>query len=232
MFDINYAHETPEGVDLDIDLAGPFVRTLAFAIDFSIRLGVFLAAFIIALVLMKGNDFGWGLFLVLFFLLEWFYPLLFEYFKGGQTPGKKAMGIYVLNDDLTPLSFASALTRNLLRAADFLPMCYGFAYLSMLSSGRFQRLGDLAAGTLVAYKKDSRVDELPGNVQGLAPPFELTQGESTALVEFYLREGQLSESRQGELAEILGQSFGIDDASAATKLKLMGAWVLGARSQD
>lgn len=232
MFDISYAHETPEGVDLGIDVAGPFVRTLAFAIDFAIRAGIFLAALIVILIVARGNEFGWGLFLVLFFLVEWFYPLLFEYFRGGQTPGKKAMGIYVLNDDLTPLSFSSSLIRNLLRAADFLPLFYGFGFLSLFVTNKFQRLGDLAAGTLVAYKRTDEMQPLPESVQGYAPPVELTQEESSALIEFYLRENQLSSGRQQELAHIVSESLDLPEAVAANKLKLMGAWLLGARSQD
>lgn len=232
MFDISCTHETPEGVDLSVDIAGPFVRTLAFAIDFLIRFAAFFILFIVVLIVSRGNELGWGVLLIVFFLVEWFYPLLFEYFRSGQTPGKKAMGIYVLNDDLTPLSFSSALTRNLLRAADFLPACYGFAYLSMFTSGRFQRLGDLAAGTVVAYKRDEQLEKLPESVQGVAPSVELNLLEATALVEFYLRENQLSQSRQEELAQIVNEPLNISRAGAASKLKLMGAWLLGARSED
>lgn len=232
MFDISYGHETPEGVDLNIDLAGPFIRTLAFAIDFAIRAAVMLAVLIVALIASVGSELGWGLFLLFLFLFEWFYPFLFEYLRGGQTPGKKAMGIYVVNDDLTPLSFSSALIRNLLRAADFLPLCYGFGFLCLFITGRFQRLGDLAAGTLVAYVEDDAIEALPESVRGLAPPLELTQSESTALIEFYLREKQLSASRQQELAKIVGLELGLDDPRVEEKLKLMGAWLLGARSED
>jgi len=111
MFDIGHHHETPEGVDLSVDFAGPIVRTLAFAIDFSIRAVVMIAVAIVTTILSTDSQLGMGFFLVFLFLLEWFYPLLFEYFRGGQTPGKKAMGIYVVSDDLTPLSFSSALIR-------------------------------------------------------------------------------------------------------------------------
>lgn len=232
MFDISHHHETPEGVDLNVDLAGPFVRTLAFAIDFFIRISVILVLSIAILIAAAGSELGWGFLLIFAFLMEWFYPLLFEYFRGGQTPGKKAMGIYVINDDLTPLSFSSALIRNLLRAADFLPVFYGFGYLTLLLTGRFQRLGDLAAGTLVAYVENDELEALPESAQSLAPPVELNQAEATALVDFYLRENQLSTSRQQELALIVNDALGIDEKHAAEKLKLMGAWLLGARSND
>lgn len=230
MFDIGHHHETPEGVDLSVDFAGPIVRTLAFAIDFSIRAVVMIAVAIVTTILSTDSQLGMGFFLVFLFLLEWFYPLLFEYFRGGQTPGKKAMGIYVVSDDLTPLSFSSALIRNLLRAADFLPALYGFGFMSLLITGKFQRLGDLAAGTLVAHKDSEKIDSLPEGDQSLAPPVELTQEESTAVIEFYLRENQLSNSRQQELADIVGPKLGFEGNQKAEKIKLVGAWLLGARS--
>lgn len=85
------------------------------------------------------------------FLLEWFYPIIFEVYRQGQTPGKKVMAIKVLQDNGIPVGWPTSLIRNLLRAVDFLPMMYGFGVVSMLIARNFRRLGDLAAGTLVVY---------------------------------------------------------------------------------
>ncbi|WP_096087057.1 RDD family protein [Agaribacterium haliotis] len=232
MFDISYSHETPEGVDLEVELAGPFVRCLAFALDFLLRAFIVCLMLVVALIIGYGNQFGWGLFLLFLFLIEWFYPLLFEFFRGGQTPGKKAMGIYVINDDLSPLSFSATLTRNLLRAADFLPLAYGFAFLSIVVSGRFQRLGDLAAGTLVVHKHQQQLESLPANTEALAPPAQLNSDEQLSLIEFYLRQQQLSPQRQQELAQLIAPALNLSHSDAVRELHLMGAWLLGARGQQ
>lgn len=232
MFDICHTHETPEGVELEADIAGPFIRCLAFAIDFAIRAGILMVLAIVVLFTSYKNNFGSGVFLMMLFLIEWLYPLLFEYFRKGQTPGKKAMGIYVLNEDLTPLSFSGSLIRNLLRAADFLPLCYGFGFVTMVLSGRFQRLGDLAAGTIVVHKHNDGSYVLPAATQGLAPPIDLKESETQALTEFYLRQGQLSPARQKELSDIVENALKLHPEKSAEQLKLMGAWLLGARDKQ
>ena len=71
------------------------------------------------------GKFGWGLFLILWFALEWLYPTVFEVYFGGATPGKKSLGLIVLHDDGTPVQLAASFTRNLLRAVDFFPALYG-----------------------------------------------------------------------------------------------------------
>ncbi|KAG1694874.1 hypothetical protein GQR58_006816 [Nymphon striatum] len=122
---------------------------LAWTIDILIRLainGVFYAA------LAFFGKTGLGIALILTFLLEWFYPVYFELFKRGQTPGKKMFNLYVTMDDASPISPGASIIRNLLRFVDFLPLLYGFGFISMLLTKRFQRLGDLVAGTVVLHK--------------------------------------------------------------------------------
>lgn len=81
--------ETPEGIEFTSSVAGPLPRTLAYCIDFSWRLLVYLA---LGIFMIFAGDVGMGFFLVIAFLLEWFYPVFFEVFKNGQTPGKKIDG--------------------------------------------------------------------------------------------------------------------------------------------
>ena len=90
--------------------------------------------------------------LILFFALEWLYPVAFELSRWGATPGKRVMGLKVVMDSGLPITPAASFTRNLLRVADFLPMLYGFALASMLIRKDFKRLGDIAAATLVVYR--------------------------------------------------------------------------------
>jgi uncharacterized RDD family membrane protein YckC len=135
---------------------------------------------------------GIGFWMILLFVLEWFYPVLFEVLWHGQTPGKKAMGISVIHDDLTPVSFGTSLVRNLLRTVDFLPLFYLAGLITMLSNRQFQRLGDLAAGTLVISVRESAKPASVGNITPLAPSTLLQRSEQTSIIDFLHRSKQLS----------------------------------------
>lgn len=74
----------------------------------------------------------------------------------GQTPGKKALGLRVVDETGGRAAFTKLAIRNLLRVIDFLPLLYGSGILVMLSTGRGQRIGDLAAGTLVVSTTAAR----------------------------------------------------------------------------
>ena len=95
---------------------------------------------------------GIAFLLILFFALEWFYPVVFELTPSGATPGKRVFGLRVVMDNGLPVTAAASLTRNLLRVADFLPFGYGFAIVSMLLRRDCKRLGDIAAGTIVVHE--------------------------------------------------------------------------------
>ena len=142
---------TPEGIELELRLAGPVPRAAAWALDIVLRLAI-LGVLAIALGALGG--FGGGIFLIIWFVLEWLFPAWCEVNWGGATPGKKALGLVVLHDDGTPILWPAALARNLLRAIDFLPFLYGFGFLAMLMNRDFKRLGDLAAGTIVTYREE------------------------------------------------------------------------------
>ena len=95
---------------------------------------------------------GIAFWLILFFALEWFYPVAFELTPSGATPGKRVFGLKVVMDNGLPVTPAASLTRNLLRVADFLPFGYGFAIVSMLLRRDCKRLGDIAAATIVVHE--------------------------------------------------------------------------------
>ena len=78
--------ETPEGIELTLAVAGPIPRALAWLVDLLLRAGVML---ITGFILSLFGSFGVGLYLILLFAIEWFYPVLFEIYQQGQTPGKK-----------------------------------------------------------------------------------------------------------------------------------------------
>lgn len=221
MLDTIRSYETPEGIALSLRIAGPVVRSCAWAIDMLIRAGLYLA---IAIPFSFLGGLGFGLMLVLFFLIEWFYPVLFE-MRQGATPGKKAMGLEVIQENGTPLSWSASLIRNLLRAADFLPFLYAAGLVSMLLSRNFQRLGDLAAGTLVVYRGGTVVRPVLPDVLPVHPPGHFSREEQRSLLEFAERAPQLSPARRVELAEILGDLSGKRGEPAVDELLAYASWL-------
>jgi uncharacterized RDD family membrane protein YckC len=191
---------TPEGIELTLHLAGPVPRAMAWAIDLAIRVAIVLAVMFGALQFGRA---GWGLVLLTAFFVEWLLPAWLETAWRGQTPGKRMMHLAVLNDDGTPVRWPAALTRNLLRAVDFLPFLYGAGLVSMLVSRDFKRLGDLAAGTVVVYQPEKivPVKSIPESA-AIAPPVALDLEEQRAVLDLAERSASLTQERFEELAEL------------------------------
>ncbi len=224
--DTVYLVETPEGIDLQAQLAGPVSRAIAYSIDVTIR-SVMLT--IIWMVLIFAGDTGIGIILLLSFILEWFYPVLFEVYNNGQTIGKKYMGLTVVNDDLTPINWGASIIRNLLRFADFMPFGYLGGLLSMVLSSKFQRLGDLAVGSLVIYKSETRQHaELPACLPQ-PPSIPLSLEDQIAIISFTERHKDLSYDRQKELANILADITHLEPEKNINYLRGVGNWLLGVR---
>ena len=165
---------------------------LAWLIDFMLRVVVAIGLSIPVAVL---GSFGMGLALIIFFVLEWFYPVVFEVLRDGSTPGKKMLDLRVVHADGTPVGWSSSMLRNLLRAADFLPLFYGIGFLCALLSGNFRRLGDLAAGTLVVYRDSERERSAQKKVRPVPPAVSLNLDEQRAVIGFAQRLPRLSRSR-------------------------------------
>jgi len=142
--------ETPEGIEISIRPAGFAVRAAAFLIDASIRTAILVAC---GTALGAGGRFGDGIYLLVLFVINWIYPIIFEMTGAAATPGKRIMGLHVLMTSGLPLTPAGCLIRNLLRVVDMLPLLYAFAIVSILLRRDSRRLGDLAAGTVVAYRR-------------------------------------------------------------------------------
>src|SRR5687767_8517159 len=199
MLDTTRKVATPEGIELTLRLAGPVPRAMAWAIDLAIRAAIVLAVMVGALQFGRA---GWGVVLLTLFFVEWLLPAWLETLWRGQTPGKRAMRLAVLNDDGTPVRWPAAMTRNLLRAIDFLPFGYVFGLVSMLINRDFKRLGDLAAHTIVVYREaKQRPLELPA-APPLAPPLVLALAEQRAVLDFAERSLSLTAERAEELAEL------------------------------
>tara|TARA_A100001037_G_scaffold194418_1_gene173983 strand:+ start:446 stop:1135 length:690 start_codon:yes stop_codon:yes gene_type:complete len=226
VLDTAYSIETPEGVNLTISIAGPVVRFLAWCIDFLIRTVIYI---LLIMVLPQFGEFGMGVFLLALFLAEWFYPVLFEVYNRGQTPGKRSMNIRVLNDTGLPVNWSTSLIRNLLRSVDFLPVLYGFGLVSMLLTSDFKRLGDLAAGTVVAYADPPKPEvELP-EATPRPPSIALRLAEQRAVLDYAERAPMLSEARADELADIARPLTDCSGEVGRRRLYEIANWLQGKR---
>lgn len=214
-------HEIPEGVRLEFRLAGPVVRACAWGIDAAIRVVVYIALMILLSFL---GGIGVAGMLIGLFLIEWFYPVYYEV-RTGATPGKKAMGIWVMQDNGTPLNFSSSMIRNLLRTVDFMPFFYTLGLCCMLLNRDFKRLGDLAAGTVVVYRDRIAPRHYPPYSEVHKPPIELTEQERRAVLAFTERGQRLSASRRIELAELLHEVDGLRGEAAVDRLYAYANWI-------
>ena len=203
--------ETPEGIDLEVIPAGPVPRGLALLVDGLITQSATLLLFVL---LSLGGNAGLGLFFMLLFMIEWFYPVLFEVLRVGQTPGKRAMSLRVVSADATPIGWNASLLRNLLRAVDVFPIFYLAGVVSMLLGRRFQRLGDLAADTLVVHAQAPNAPRealSPAVLAALGArtsPIPLNAAEQRALLGYAERHTDLSVERAIELSDVLAPLSG------------------------
>jgi len=200
MLDTIHTIDTPEGVELQLKVAGPVVRSLAWLIDFMIRIVMYLG---LGYMLLMLGELGIGLFFLVLFFFEWFYPVIFEMYYDGATPGKRLMGIKALHDNAQPMTWSGSFIRNLLRPVDFLPMFYGVGLVAMLFNREFKRLGDLAASTIVVYDNEKLKQIALPPAEPIALPSSLNLAEQHAIIHFAERAQTLSPERQAELANIV-----------------------------
>lgn len=150
---------TPEGVDLELTLAGLGSRSVARLVDQAIQTAVMLALGVLAGLAGAGlgsNSSGalaLALVVIAVFLVQFGYDVLFEVLASGRTPGKRWSGLRVVRSDGAPVGFLTSAVRNLVRLVDILPGMYGVGMVAVLASGRNQRLGDMAAGTVVVRER-------------------------------------------------------------------------------
>lgn len=197
MLDTIRITETPEGVELKLTCVSFYARSIAWLFDTLIQAFIIVVLFI---VLPQLGDFGMGLLFIVMFFLHWLYPVFFEVYMKGQTPGKKIMHIQVLLIDGTKVTWGASLLRNLLRSVDFLPFLYALGVVTMLMSKDFRRLGDLAANTIVVYKRELQAKAPIPQAESYAPEIALTAVEQQTIVNFAERLDKFSPQRGEELA--------------------------------
>jgi uncharacterized RDD family membrane protein YckC len=219
---------TPEGIELNLQLAGPVARALAWTVDLLLRLAVF---GVLGIPLRMLGNVGSGIYLILWFGMEWLYPTVFEVYFGGATPGKRALKLMVLHSDGTPVGLPASLTRNLLRAVDFLPLLYGFGLLTMVMSRDFQRLGDIAGGTVVVYRETAFQHGAIPEAVPLQPAMPLSAAEQRTLLDLAARSQVLTPERAQELAALAPRLTGSsDDATALGRVLSIANYLIGRRA--
>lgn len=208
---------TPENIGFEYRMASPFERLMAFAIDSAI-MGLAIAVVSITAILLLGivgaGGIGWGLALVTWFVVTWFYGGVFETFWNGQTPGKRSLGLRVLSTDGSPINAGQAVLRNFLRFVDSQPLyTYLVGLVSTAMNRRYQRLGDLACGTMVVAEDRTRAarlndlnDVLLSPVENLLPPGAVPSRTLAKAISLYVdRRRYFGPARRAEIARHVGE---------------------------
>jgi len=225
--DTTVAIETPEHIVFHHRVAGPARRFLAYLLDLTICYGAFAVVSVLVIIVTIGTGAiagaaesalgaAVGLLLLLFFAIQWVYFVVLEGWLG-TTPGKRALGLRVVTTTGRPIGWRAAALRNVMRAADALPLAYTAGLLSvaglvsMSTTRRFQRLGDLVAGTMVIVPERARA-ATPLILFPPAQPYELAQlpedvrldaDERLAIEMFLRRRARLGRARELELANMI-----------------------------
>lgn len=195
---------TPEGVSFSLPLAGPTTRFLAWGIDS----GISMVAEIVLMSLLGflrliSIDIAFALIILVFFAINIGYGIMLEWLWNGQTLGKYLLGVRVMDVQGLRLHFSQVVLRNLVRIIDAIPGLYLLGGVSMLISRRAQRLGDLAANTVVVRMSKPREPDLakilPNKYNSFRayPHLEarlrqrVSPGEATLLMQALLRRDEL-----------------------------------------
>lgn len=145
---------TPEGITFAYPLAGPVTRCMAWLVDLMVLAVLMIGTWFSVLWLFAVSpDLAGGFFMLALLILPVAYGVMLEWFWRGQTIGKRMFRLRVMDADGLRLQFHQVLMRNLVRFVDMLPGFYLLGGLACLLSRKAQRLGDLAASTIVVHHR-------------------------------------------------------------------------------
>ncbi len=142
--------ETEDAVSFSLTLASPVSRALAIAIDLAVLVviqSIINAALFIPFQFLR--EFAVAITTVLFFATNFGYFVLLEYAWKGQTIGKRLLKLQVMDAHIQKLNGYQILLRNLFRVVDMLPLFYTLGGIVAICNRKYQRLGDIAASTIV-----------------------------------------------------------------------------------
>ena len=212
--DDRVAIATPEGVELQLTLAGLGSRAIAGATDLVIK-GLIILLLIIALSALEVVALALIIPLIALVLLA--YDIAFEMLAQGRTPGKRMSGLRVVRDSGGPVDLASSAVRNVLRLIDGLPLSYVPTIIGVLLTRRNQRPGDLVAGTLVIRERMAGAAAPAVAASAYAPPVapgagiwdvSALDGEQLAMVRSFLaRRDGLDAAARARLAQRLADAL-------------------------
>jgi uncharacterized RDD family membrane protein YckC len=219
---------TPEGVELEVDLGGLGSRFLAEAIDWVLK-GIIIGALSIVLFAI-GSGVATAVFLVLVFLIWFGYDVLFEVLANGRTPGKRLCGLRVVRSGGQPIGFVASSVRNLLRLVDGPLTSYLAGIVSIVVSKRNQRLGDMAADTLVVREPPAPADAPVWERKSAPPPpaangadqwdvSAISQEELAAVRQFLERRWTIEDGARRRLAWQLAEGLRPRVAGAPPELQ-------------
>ena len=207
---------TPEGVDLELTLAGAGSRFVSALVDLGIQ--ALLGAAAVAALRGIGG-FGEAAVIIITTIVVLGYDVLFEVLASGRTPGKRLNGMRVVRSGGEPVGFLTSAIRNILRVIDFLPFAYVIGASSILATGKNQRLGDLAAGTLVVRDRPAKA---VAHSEAASAPAEtaawdtsaITAEEVAAVRRFLERRHEIEPGARAELARTFATRLGPKVAGA------------------
>lgn len=148
----NLTITTPEGINFSLQLAGPVLRFLAWSVDFAVVAGVMiLLNAIIGLLGIISHDIAAAVMGLSYFAVSIGYSIALEWYWNGQTIGKRLLRLRVMDEKGLKIHASQIIIRNLLRVVDLFPAFYFVGGLTSLISRHRQRLGDIAANTIVVF---------------------------------------------------------------------------------
>jgi uncharacterized RDD family membrane protein YckC len=212
---------TPEGVELELVLAGLASRFMAEIVDAALIVLLVLA--LIAVAAIAGGTAGLVIFSIAvgaLMLISVCFHVAFEVLAAGRTPGKRMNGLRVVMDGGGPIGLRASAVRNLVRLLEGPPVFYVPAVIAILATRRNQRLGDLAAGTLVVreprVQRRRRRKTTPAELSALSPALRLaewdvsavTQEELAAIRSFLARRDAFAPAARRGLARDLAARLG------------------------
>jgi uncharacterized RDD family membrane protein YckC len=226
---------TPEGLNLEMTLAGLGSRAAAAIIDTVIIVAV---ALVILIPFPNNSGMVIGIFRIATpFLLFFGYHIMFEMVGKRQSPGKRVLGLRVVNSDGSPIGAVDSLIRNLIRLIDFLPAFYLIGIIAVFATTQNQRLGDLAAGVVVVTEpKPIGPHDDPQPSPDLPDSWDVSavSDEEVAMMQqFRMRRSELSSEARLELATRIALSLDKKVSRPPTRLppELLIATVLELKKQ-